>query len=50
MALFSNSPPVSGQIGLNHANGVTEDRQLGGIACVAYNGTPPRYSADLPRL
>jgi hypothetical protein len=50
MALFRNSPPVSGQIGLNHANGVTEGGQVGGIACVVYNSTPSRYTADLPRL
>jgi hypothetical protein len=29
MALFSNLPPASGQVGVNHADGVT-----GGIACV----------------
>jgi hypothetical protein len=49
MALFSNSPPASGQIGFNHANDVTEGGQVVGIACVAFNSSPPRYTADLPR-
>jgi hypothetical protein len=43
MALFHN-------FGLNHADGVTECGQVGGIACVAHNNAPPRYAADLSRL
>ena len=50
MALFHNSPPGSGQVGVNHANGVTEGGQVVGIACGEYtiqNSTPPCYAADL---
>ena len=46
MALFSNSPPASGQIGVNH----TEGGQVGGIACAAYTSTPPRNAADFLEL
>jgi hypothetical protein len=41
MALFSNSPPASGQVGVNLAEG----GQVGGIACAAYKSTPPRDAA-----
>jgi hypothetical protein len=43
MTIFRN-------FGLNHAEGVTEGGQVCGAACVAYNNTPPRYTADLSRL
>jgi hypothetical protein len=43
MALFRN-------FGVNHANGVTEGGQVGGIACAAYRSTPPRNAADFLEL
>jgi hypothetical protein len=43
MTIFRN-------FGLNHAEVVTEGGQVGGIACMAYNNTPPRYTADLSGL
>jgi hypothetical protein len=47
MTIFRN-------FGLNHAEGVTEGvtegGQVVGTACMAFNNTPPRYTADLSRL
>ncbi len=39
MALFHNSPPGSGQVGVNR-----------GIACAAYKSMPPRNAADFLEL
>jgi hypothetical protein len=46
MALFHNSPPASGQVGVNH----TEGGQVDGIACAAYTSKPPRNAADFLEL
>jgi hypothetical protein len=46
MAHFRNSPPASGQVGVNHAYGVTGI----GIACTAYKNTPPCNAADFLEL
>jgi len=46
MALFNNSPPGSGQVGVNHAEG----GQVGGIVCAAHTSAPPRNSTDVLEL
>jgi hypothetical protein len=46
MALFLNSPPASGQVGVNFAEG----GHVGGIACAANRSTPPRNAADFLEL
>jgi hypothetical protein len=47
MALFRNSPPASGQIGVNHAKDLTGRC---GIACAAYTSLPPRNAGEFLEL
>jgi hypothetical protein len=42
MALFRNSPPASGQVGFNHALGVTSLES----ASATFASRPPRNAAD----